>query len=182
MDEALKSRRGFLTMGLGAAAAMLVSNPLEAAMARLPARSLNLYNIHTGEHLKTTYWAEGRYRVQSIAQVSRFLRDFRCGSVHPMDARLLDLMAAVHHRVGGKQPLHIISGYRSPATNAMLATYGDGVANHSLHMQGKAVDIRVPGHSVRNVGRAAVSLKGGGVGLYPASDFVHIDTGRIRYW
>jgi uncharacterized protein YcbK (DUF882 family) len=182
MEEAAKSRRGFLAMGLGAAASLLVVNPLEAAVRRLPERSLHLYNTHTGESLKTVYWAEGRYRAKSVAQASRFLRDHRSGDIHSMDPRLLDVMAAVHRKFGGKGALHIISGYRSPATNAMLASYSDGVASHSLHMEGKAVDIRLPGHSVRAVGRAAASMRAGGVGLYPESDFVHVDTGRVRYW
>ena len=99
-----------------------------------------------------------------------------------MDPRLLDLMVSVQHKVGSKGAIHIISGYRSPATNAILASYSDGVAAHSLHMEGKAVDIRLPGHPVRYVGRAARALKGGGVGIYPDSDFVHIDTGRVRTW
>ena len=182
MFEGTKSRRGFLTMGFGAAAALVVTTPLEAAVRRLPERSLHLYNTHTGESLKTVYWGEGRYQTKAIAQVSRFLRDHRSGDIHPIDPRLLDLMVSVQHKVGAKGALHIISGYRSPATNAILASYSDGVASHSLHMEGKAVDIRLPGHPVRQVGRAAKSLKAGGVGIYPASDFVHIDTGRVRTW
>ncbi len=182
MIEKAKSRRGFLTMGIGAAAALVVTNPVEAAVRRLPERSLHLYNTHTGESLKSVYWAEGRYQTKTIAQVSRFLRDHRNGSIHPIDPRLLDLMVSVQHKVGAKGAIHIISGYRSPATNAILASYGDGVATHSLHMEGKAVDIRLPGHPVRYVGRAARALKGGGVGVYPDSDFVHIDTGRVRTW
>lgn len=175
-------RRRFLTLGLGAAAGMLMVSPLEAAVRRLPERSLILYNTHTGETLKTVYWADGRYQPKSVAQVSRVLRDHRSNRSHPIDPRLLDLMAAVHRKFGAKGAIHIISGYRSPETNAMLASAGDGVAHHSLHIEGKAVDIRLPGQSIRQVGRAAASLKAGGVGMYPASSFVHIDTGRVRYW
>jgi uncharacterized protein YcbK (DUF882 family) len=178
----LLARRKLLSLGLSAAASLIVANPVQAAIRKLPERSLHLYNIHTGEWLKTTYWAEGRYRSGAVAQVSKFLRDHRSGDVHPMDPKLLDLMGAVHRKFGNKGALHVISGYRSPNTNAMLASASDGVAHNSLHMQGKAVDIRIPGHSVRYVGKAARSLKGGGVGIYPASDFVHIDTGRVRYW
>ncbi|MBI2236685.1 MAG: DUF882 domain-containing protein [Magnetospirillum sp.] len=176
------TRRGFLASGLGAATGLLLASPLEAAVRKLPERSLNLYNTHTGEWLKTVYWANGRYQPKSIAQASRFLRDHRSGAVHAIDPTLLDLMVAVHRRFGSKGALHIISGYRSPQTNAMLASTGDGVAHHSLHVQGRAVDIRMPGYGVRTIGRAAASLKAGGVGMYPASDFVHIDTGRVRYW
>ncbi len=182
MIDKAQSRRSFLTMGLGAAATLMVVNPLEAAVRRMPERSLHLYNTHTGESLKTVYWADGRYHTKSITQISRFLRDHRNGAVHPIDPRLLDLVVSVQRKVGAKGAVHIISGYRSPATNAMLASYSDGVASHSLHMEGRAVDIRLPGHSIRHVGRAALSLKAGGVGAYPASDFVHIDTGRIRTW
>ncbi|TAN57481.1 MAG: DUF882 domain-containing protein [Magnetospirillum sp.] len=182
MIEKAKSRRGFLTMGVGAAVALVATTPVEAAVRRLPERSLHLYNTHTGESLKSVYWAEGRYQTKTIAQISRFLRDHRNGAIHPIDPRLLDLMVSVQHKVGAKGAIHIISGYRSPATNAILASYSDGVATHSLHTQGKAVDIRLPGHPVRHVGRAAKALKSGGVGVYPDSDFVHIDTGRVRTW
>lgn len=176
------SRRSFLTLGLGAAAATLVVNPLEAAVRALPERGLHLYNTHTGEFLKTVYWSQGRYLPKSLVQVNKFLRDHRSGDVHQMDPRLLDLMVAVHKKFGNRGAIHIISGYRSPHTNAILAANSDGVAHNSLHMTGKAVDIRIPGQSTRVVGRAAKSLKAGGVGTYPSSDFVHIDTGRVRYW
>jgi uncharacterized protein YcbK (DUF882 family) len=182
MNQQASSRRGFLTLGLGAAASLVVAHPVEAAVRRLPERSLHLYNTHTGESLKTVYWAEGRYQTKSVAQVSRFLRDHRNGQIHPIDPKLLDLMASVQHKIGAKGAIHIISGYRSPATNAVLASYSDGVASHSLHMEGRAVDIRLPGHQTRYVGRAAKAMKAGGVGIYPDSDFVHIDTGRVRTW
>ncbi|OAN44695.1 hypothetical protein A6A04_07665 [Paramagnetospirillum marisnigri] len=182
MIHTAKSRRGFLTLGLGAAATLLVPAQAEAAARRLPERSLHLYNTHTGESLKTVYWAEGQYQTKTIAQISRFLRDHRSGQVHPIDPRLLDVMASVQRKVGAKGAIHIISGYRSPSTNAILASYSDGVATHSLHTVGKAVDIRLPGHQTRHVGKAAKILKAGGVGIYPDSDFVHIDTGKFRTW
>lgn len=176
------SRRLFLCAGIGAAITAATASPLEAAVRAMPERALHLYNIHTGEWLKTVYWADGRYIARSLSQISALLRDHRSGDTHPMDPRLLDLMAATHRRLGTKGAIHIVSGYRSPATNAMLAAATDGVAQGSLHMSGKAVDIRIPGTTTRTVGRAAKSLKGGGVGTYPASKFVHLDTGRIRYW
>lgn len=176
------SRRLFLGAGLGAAATFAATSPLEAAVRAMPERALHLYNIHTGEWLKTVYWADGRYIARALAQANALLRDHRSGDAHPMDPRLLDLMVATHRRLGAKGAIHIISGYRSPATNAMLAAATDGVAQGSLHMSGKAVDIRIPGASTRTVGRAAKSLKGGGVGTYPGSKFVHLDTGRVRYW
>ncbi|CAA7617123.1 conserved hypothetical protein [Candidatus Terasakiella magnetica] len=182
MFEKAKSRRGFLTLGLGAAASLVVADPVEAAVRRLPERSIHLYNTHTGESMRTVFWAEGRYQTKTITQISRFLRDHRSGAVHPIDPKLLDMMITVQHKVGAKGAIHIISGYRSPQTNAMLASYSDGVATHSLHTEGKAVDIRLPGHAVKHVGRAAKSMRAGGVGTYPESDFVHIDTGRVRTW
>ncbi|CAA7622381.1 DUF882 domain-containing protein [Magnetospirillum sp. SS-4] len=182
MDEQATSRRGFLTMGLGAAAALIVPNSAEAAVRRLPERHVHLLNTHTGESIRAVYWAKGGYQAKTIAEISRVLRDHRNGQVHPIDPRLLDLMTSVQIKLGAKGPIHIISGYRSPATNAMLASYSDGVATHSLHTEGRAVDIRLPGHSVRNVGCAARSLRAGGVGIYPASNFVHVDTGRVRSW
>lgn len=177
------SRRSFLTLGLGAAAATaLVTSPLEAAVRAMPERGLHLYNTHTGEYLKTVYWSQGRYLPKSLVQINKFMRDHRSGDIHHIDPRLLDVMVAVHKKFGAKGAVHIISGYRSPQSNATLASYSDGVAHNSLHMTGKAVDIRIPGQSVKIIGRAAKSLKAGGVGTYPSSDFVHIDTGRIRYW
>lgn len=182
MIHKAQSRRGFLGIGLGAAATMVIGNPVEAAVRRLPERHIHLFNTHTGETLKSVYWAEGAYQTKSIAQISRFLRDHRNNQVHAIDPKLLDMMTSVQRKVGAKGPIHIICGYRSPATNAIMASMSDGVATQSLHMQGRAVDIRLPGHATRHVGRAALSLKAGGVGVYPASDFVHIDTGRVRSW
>lgn len=182
MIDQVKSRRGFLGLGLGVAAGVMLPESAHAAVRRLPERHIHLFNTHTGENLKTVYWAEGRYQSKCIAQISRFLRDHRNGEVHPIDPRLLDVMTSVQRKVGSKGPIHIICGYRSPATNAVLASLTDGVATQSLHMEGKAVDIRLPGHATKMVGRAAKSLRAGGVGIYPQSDFVHIDTGRFRTW
>ena len=181
------SRRSFMTWGLAAAATLALPRasqaaPLEAALRHMNDRSLNLYNIHTGEHLNTVYWSQGRYHGEAIAHISHLLRDHRSGDVHPIDPQVLDLLAAVSHKCQANGPVHVISGYRSPSTNAWLAANSDGVAHHSMHIVGKAVDIRLPGHSIRHVGRAAMSLKGGGVGMYPASDFVHVDCGRLRHW
>lgn len=151
-------------------------------MRALPERGLNLYNIHTGESLKAVYWSQGRYLPKSLVQINRFMRDHRSGEVTQIDPRLLDLMLAMHKKFSGKGAIHIVSGYRSPASNAMLVANTDGVAHNSLHMRGKAVDIRIPGQNPKLVGRAAKSLRAGGVGIYPSSNFVHIDTGRVRYW
>ncbi len=177
------SRRQFLVFGAAAGAATaLTSLPAEAALRTKVERTVALHNIHTGESLKTIYWANGHYETGSLRQLNRILRDHYSGDVHTMDPQVIDLLCALQHRLGTKKPFQIISGYRSPQTNAMLAAEGDGVAQNSLHMFGKAIDIRMEGMSVHTLGRAAKSLKSGGVGQYPSSNFVHVDVGRVRYW
>lgn len=177
------SRRQFLVCGAAAtAAAAIIPSAAEAALRTKVERAVALHNIHTGENLNTTYWANGRYQPSSLRQLNRILRDHYSGDIHSIDPQVIDLLCALQHRLGTKKPFQIVSGYRSPATNAMLAAEGDGVAQHSLHMEGKAIDIRMEGVSVRTLGRAAKSLKSGGVGQYPSSNFVHVDIGRVRYW
>ncbi len=138
--------------------------------------------MHTGESLKTVYWADGRYQSLAMRQLNHFLRDHYSGDVHSMDPHVIDILSQLQHRLGTHKPFVVVSGYRSPHTNAWLASMTDGVAQHSLHMEGKAVDISLEGVSVRHVGRAARSLRAGGVGQYPESGFVHVDCGRVRCW
>lgn len=176
------SRRSFFILGAAAASSAVLSTPAQAALRLFQDRSLTLYNTHTGEHLSEVYWSRGKYLAEGMRRVSNLMRDHRSGDIHPIDPAVLDLIAAVQHKCDANGPIHIISGYRSPATNAWLAAHSDGVACNSMHIKGKAVDIRLPGKSVQHVGRAAMSLHGGGVGVYPASDFVHIDSGRVRHW
>jgi len=141
-----------------------------------------LYNTHTGESVKAVYWAQGEYVPDALAEIDFVLRDFRSGDVKPIAPRLLDLAAELRRALGSNEPIHVISGYRSPATNAMLAAHSGGVATHSLHLLGEALDLRLPGRDLRDVRRAALALHAGGVGYYPRSDFVHIDIGRVRTW
>jgi uncharacterized protein YcbK (DUF882 family) len=177
------SRRQFLVFGAAAsAAAAFVPHPAEAAFRAKVERTVALHNIHTGENLKTVYWANGHYQSASLRQLNRILRDHYSGDEHAMDPQVIDLLSALQHRLGTYKPFQIISGYRSPQTNAMLAAESDGVAQNSLHMVGKAIDIRMEGISVRTLGRAAKSLKLGGVGQYPSSNFIHVDVGKVRYW
>jgi uncharacterized protein YcbK (DUF882 family) len=177
------SRRRFLILGATAASSSLsLQSPVEAALRSKAERAVALHNIHTGEHLKTVYWAEGRYQPAALKAVNRLLRDHYSGSIHSMDPRVIDLICALQHRMGTKKPFQVISGYRSPHTNAWLAARSDGVAQHSLHMEGKAIDIRLEGASINTLGKAARSLKAGGVGQYPDSGFVHVDVGRVRHW
>jgi uncharacterized protein YcbK (DUF882 family) len=175
------SRRGFLGMGALACAALLSARPSVAAL--LPGeRRLSFFNTHTGETLRTVYSVGSEYEPQALRDIDRILRDHRTGEVKAMDPRLLDLLHALQGRLGATGPFHVISGYRSPATNAILRKTGGGVGGKSLHMAGKAIDIRLPGTGLSDLRRAARGLKAGGVGYYPSSDFVHVDTGRVRYW
>jgi uncharacterized protein YcbK (DUF882 family) len=182
------NRRSFLGLGAIATAGALVPDRAQAAVPAVPAkreRTLSLFHTHTGERLKLAYCCDGEYQPEALAQLNHLLRDFRVNEEKPIDPQLFDLL----HELGGvletDQPYHIISGYRSPATNAKLRERGGahtGVASQSLHMVGKAIDIRLPGVKLDQLRRAAVSLKRGGVGFYPSSNFVHVDTGRVRYW
>ena len=110
------------------------------------------------------------------------MRDFRNDAVHPIDPHLIDLLAVLRQRLGAHAPIQVLSAYRSPATNAMLASMSEGVATNSLHLQGRAIDIRLPGRPLSAVRRAALVLRGGGVGYYPRSNFVHLDVGSVRRW
>ncbi len=145
-------------------------------------RSLSFYNTHTAETLKTVYWAQGQYFPEALAEIDFILRDFRSGDVKPIAPRLLDLAHELRRTLNSSEPIQVISGYRSPATNAMLAAHGGGVASHSLHLLGEALDLRLPGRDLKEVHRAALALARGGVGYYPRSNFVHIDIGRVRRW
>jgi uncharacterized protein YcbK (DUF882 family) len=185
--EADLDRRKLL--GFGAAAAMSTLAPrafageaLAAPALSLEPRSVSLHNLHTGESLDALYFDQGRYVPDALAAVNRVLRDFRTGDVHDMDPRLLDLLTAVHGKVEANRPFQVISGYRSPKTNAMLHDRSHGVASQSLHMQGMAIDVRVEGVQLTHLHQAALDLGRGGVGFYPSSDFVHMDVGRVRRW
>jgi uncharacterized protein YcbK (DUF882 family) len=145
-------------------------------------RSLSFFNTHTGERLRAVYWEKGRYIGESLAGINQILRDHRANEVENIDIQLLDLLFSLQNKLETSGPLHVISGYRSANTNAALRAAGSGVAQNSLHCIGKAIDIRVPSRELRVLHQAAVALKGGGVGYYPRSDFVHVDVGRVRYW
>jgi uncharacterized protein YcbK (DUF882 family) len=175
------ARRSFLQAFLGTSTA-LAAPSLWASVHRTPERSLAFRNLHTGESLQATFWAEGRYLEDELQAVNRVLRDHRSGDVHPMDPKLLDMLYALQHSVGVGGAFHIISAYRSPATNQKLRSKSGGVAKKSLHMQGKAIDIRLPGCELKDLRNAALALQAGGVGYYAKSNFIHVDTGRVRRW
>lgn len=175
-------RRDLLRMGLvGAAGA--AGLPVNAFAATLEPRRVALQNLHTGEALNAVYWENGKYVPDAVSALNHVLRDFRTGDVHMIDPGLYDILDAISAKVENRKSFQIISGYRSPKTNSMLKkTGGGGVATHSLHMEGEALDIRLEGVALNNVHKAALSLKRGGVGLYPVSNFVHVDVGRVRTW
>ena len=186
LSEKPLNRRSFLGYGaLATAAALVPARAQAAAPAKRRERVLSFFHTHTGERLQTAYCCDGVYQPEELSRINHLLRDFRQNEVRPIDPQLLDLL----HELGGTletdQPFHVISGYRSPQTNTMLRERGGGhtgVASKSLHMVGKAIDIRVPGVKLDNLRAAARSLQLGGVGFYPSSNFVHVDTGRVRYW
>ena len=175
------ARRDFL--GLAAAAATgLIAAPALAVPRVSLRRTLAFHNLHTGESLDLVYWAEGRYLPDATQRIEYLLRDYRNGKVHPIDPKLLDLLSALRSRLNTSASYQVISGYRSPETNALLHRISEGVATNSLHLEGRAIDLRVPGRSLSAVHRVALSMQAGGVGYYPRSDFVHLDVGRIRRW
>jgi uncharacterized protein YcbK (DUF882 family) len=161
---------------------VLAAVPWSAAAGASPPRTLAFDHLHTGERLNVAYFDAGRYVPDALAAVDRLLRDFRTGDVGPIDPALLDLLHTLRARTGSARPFQIISGYRSPATNAALRRRSSGVAGGSLHMHGKAVDIRLADVPLGALRDAALALRTGGVGYYPGSDFVHVDTGRVRAW
>jgi uncharacterized protein YcbK (DUF882 family) len=180
-SETCPIRRRFLQIGIGATATLAMPNAF-ANMLKQPERSIALLNLHTGEQVKATYWAEGQYQTSELQVINRVLRDHRTGDVNDIDSNLIDMLNLLHQKMHGKQPFHVISGYRSPKTNAMLNKNSSGVAKKSLHMQGKAIDIRLPGRELKELQKAALNMRVGGVGYYPGSNFIHVDTGRVRNW
>lgn len=165
---------------LGAALTLPLATP---ALAANPApRNLSVLNLHTGERLAATYWEAGAYVKDALAGLAKVLRDHRTGETHDMAPGLLDLVASLQAEFAA-QPVQVISGYRSPRTNeALRQSGGGGVAKRSLHMDGLAMDIRMPGVDLARLRDAAWGLQAGGVGYYPGSDFVHVDVGRVRRW
>lgn len=146
------------------------------------ARSLAIDNVHTGERIRTVYYENGQYVPGALQEINYFFRDYRANEVKPIDPRLLDLLHTIHQTLDTSQPFNLISGYRTPATNAMLAARSEGVARHSMHIEGRAGDINVPDRQLSILQRVALALQFGGVGYYPQSNFVHVDTGRVRHW
>ena len=177
-----RSRRQFLQTLTVATAGLVVASPWREVFAATPDRSLAFFHTHTGEHLKLTYFGDGVYYPEALKEINYYLRDFRNNEIHTIDARLLDILYIVQNACNSKGTYEVISGYRSPQTNALLRAQGHGVAEHSLHMQGMAIDIRLTDVKTKYIKKAATRLRRGGVGYYAKSNFVHLDTGRVRYW
>jgi len=145
-------------------------------------RRLKMYSGRTGERIDIIYWLEGKYLKESVKEINHFMRDWRTDQSKQIDLRAVDIMAAAHNMLDTSEPYMLLSGYRSPQTNAMLRSRSRGVAKNSLHMQGKAADLRLNGRSVHQMARAAAACRGGGVGKYSGSNFVHMDCGTVRSW
>lgn len=145
-------------------------------------RSLALKSIHTHEALEVVYWRDGQYLPDALTALGHHLRDHRTGDIHPMNPALFDFLVKLRELGGSNGQFEVISGYRSPRTNRMLAARSRGVAKRSLHMQGKAVDVRLPGTALRILRDGAIDLQLGGVGYYARSGFIHLDLGPPRSW
>ncbi|MFN9928974.1 MAG: DUF882 domain-containing protein [Phenylobacterium sp.] len=169
--QALKSAVGILGVAVGG-----------RAFAATEARSIAFHNLHTGESLSATYWESGRYLPDALDALNHLMRDHRTGEVHQIELGLFDLISALRSRLESSAAVQVISGYRSPATNATLHANSQGVSTRSLHMEGRATDLRIAGVDLPRLRDAAWSLQRGGVGFYPRSQFVHLDVGRVRRW
>jgi len=183
------NRREILQAGLvgflGSISLSLFSTPVEAATFAMPRSGdfkVAFRNGHTGDTFAGTYRVGGKYLPEAFDRINYVLRDFRSGDVFPIDPRAIDILYSLQRKTGQRDALEVLSGYRCPRTNAMLNKTTSGVARKSLHLTGQAIDIRQPGYSTSRLRNAAVGLKAGGVGYYPASNFVHVDTGRVRHW
>ncbi len=185
-DEQLKvQRRDFIKMGLAGVVGAMV--PLIGARSVLAANGNSTWKIafrhaHTGESFSGVYRVGDKYLPEAFERLNYVLRDFRTEEVFPMDPHVIDILSIIHRKTGANVPFQALSGYRSPKTNAMLGKRTRGVASNSFHMYGQAIDVRIPEYSTRKLRNAAKSLEAGGVGYYPRSNFVHVDTGSVRTW
>jgi len=183
MPEISLSRRRFIKAGLISLCGLWIPFPARSFAATPPnGRCIRLYNTHTDEHLDICYRAKGGYLSEAFSSINYILRDHRTGEVKPIEPRLVDFLHTIGCRIGGTPCFHIISGYRSPLTNARLRKKCGGVAKKSRHMLGQAVDIRLPDVQTAELRDIACHLRRGGVGYYAKSDFIHIDIGPVRTW
>lgn len=184
-EQLVQQRRNFLKMGvcgvIGATIPFISSKSVLAA-SDYATWKISFRHAHTGESFSGVYRVGDRYLPEAFERLSYVLRDFRTAEVFPMDPRVVDILSVIQRKMGTVEPFEALSGYRSPKTNAMLSHKGRGVANNSFHMYGQAVDIRMPGYRTSRIRSIAMDLQAGGVGYYPRSNFVHVDTGKVRTW
>lgn len=178
------TRRDLMRMGAWGVAASVV--PV-IGIGKAEASSRGVWGIsfrqaHTGESYSGVYRVGNKYLPEAFERLNYFMRDFRTGDAFPMDPRVIDILSMIQAGVGQGKPIEVLSGYRSPRTNAMLRNGSGGVARNSFHMYGQAVDLRVPGYNTAQLAKLAKGLRAGGVGYYARSNFVHVDTGDIRSW
>jgi len=180
------TRRAFVGMGLVAASSAMLPHKVLAALAKPELkneRKLSFYALNTEEKYAGTYWADGQYIPDALADIQSVLRDHRNDEQHEIDLKLLDLLVAMRATLRSSDPIQVISGYRSPQSNGEMREEGrHGVAAHSYHMVGQAIDLRIPGRTLRQVHDSVLLLAEGGVGIYSRSNFVHIDVGPVRHW
>ncbi len=178
------TRRGLL--GVFAATAVVAAPTFSNAFGLLKGagdiRRIRMYSGRTGEAVDTIYWIDGEYIPEVATEMNNFMRDWRTDGVVEMDLRNLDILSAAHRLMDVSEPYMLLSGYRSPETNAMLRSKSKGVARNSLHMKGQAADVRLQSRTVSQMAKAALACEAGGVGKYPRSNFVHMDCGTVRTW
>lgn len=184
MTQPILTRRSLLGAfaATTVAAAPVMANAFGILRGAGDIRRLRMHSGRTGETIDMIYWIEGDYIRQSLDEINYFMRDWRVDEAHEIDSRTIDIMAASHNLLDTSEPYMLLSGYRSPSTNAMLRRRSSGVARNSLHMQGQAADLRISNRSVSQVARAAQSCSAGGVGRYSGSNFTHMDCGAVRTW
>ena len=173
------TRRGLLGLGLGMTATLAAPH---LGRAKSHERRIGLINLHTGERVRAVYWADGALVPEELSRINRLMRDHRNNKVTAIDPRLIDDLRRLREAVDADGSFQLISGFRSAETNAALAARVEGVAENSFHVEGKAADVRLPGVDLLRLRRAARSLRAGGVGYYPFSDFLHLDRGPVRFW
>lgn len=194
MKKPTVTRRKFIktagaVAGLGVASTGLILPNIAQATSRqqviskvVEPKILSFRNAHTNEIFSGVYKVGDTYLDDALSQINYVLRDHRLNLMHPIDKDLIDLVHTVHSQSGQSREYEVLSGYRSPKTNNMLRKTGSGVARRSFHMEGKAIDLRIPGYSTQKLRRIAVAMRSGGVGYYNGSNFIHIDTGHVRSW
>jgi uncharacterized protein YcbK (DUF882 family) len=181
--HAVFTRREFLGLGLTAAAASLVPSEIYAAAKEIqPEKIICLHNVYTKETLETVYWKDGKYLPEALSDINHIFRDIRTGQEKTISKKLINLIYDLQQEIKADGHFHVISGYRTPRSNALLSRTTKGVAKNSFHIYGKAVDIRLPDYNLSTLRRKAMKLRGGGVGYYPRSNFIHVDVGSVRYW